>query len=598
MHNNALGLEAVSESGFFLHITTALVDFMTRPVLNNVSHSILVLVLIAIGVSACSDNDSISEGGVVATVGSFEISDKHFENHLKRYYLRTGQALNLNEDVRLAVVNSRIERYAIVEHAREMGWASDASAVYNKAIIERKVLMEEYQRRFIHDRIQLSENQIRDVFRRSNMSVKASHLLAPTLEDANELYNRLQKGESFESLAREVFQSPSLRETGGDLGYFGIDEMDLAFEDAAFTMRPGEISRPIKTTTGYSIIKVTDVIESPILTEVQFAQQRPNMEQVALYQEKERATRRDLDQTLSSMDWNQQAIDQLWGEVSSQRDRYFTSDVSLSELPISISEDIRGQTIARYGGFAFTVNDFLVESYYTPADRRAQVKSKDDFIGQLEGMAYRAFALGLVKNHPGVDQNFLKESIEETFYGYLFERFEADLDTKIKVDELQMRQAYNRDPSMFVQPVTLDMSEIVLTNADQAAEVFASLENGASFEQMLENFGAETSSKKFGGHIGNLPITQFGSMASALRSIRPGDYAGPFQVASNYFVILRCNERTESRQLAFEEAEDKVRDYLYSTERRRVRDAIIGDLRSRFNATIDMNRLNSISIQL
>jgi len=571
---------------------------MTRQALNNVSYSILVLVLIGIGVSACSNSESSSQSGVVAKVGSFEISDKHFETHLKRYYLRTGQAINLNEDVRLAVVNSRIERYAIVEHARESGWATDASAVYNKAIIERKVLMEEYQRRFIHDRIQLSENQIRDVFRRSNMSVKASHLLSPTLDEANKLYTRLENGESFEALAREVFKSPSLRETGGDLGYFGIDEMDLAFEDAAFSMRPGEISRPVKTTTGFSIIKVTDLIESPILTEVQFAQQRPNMEQVAMYQEKERATRRDLDQVLSSMKWDHQTIDRLWNVISSQRDRYFTSDVSLSELPVSLPEDVRGQVIAQSGGFEFTVNDFLVESYYTPADRRAQVRSEDDFKGQLEGMAYRAFALGLVKNHPGVDQNFIKESIEETFYGYLFERFEADLDSKINFDELQMRLAYNHDPSVFVQPVMLDMSEIVLTNADQAAEVFTNLENGASFGKMLQQFGAETTSKKFDGHIGNLPITQFGSMASALGSIQPGDYAGPFQVASNYFVILRCNERTESRLLAYEEAEDKVREYLFSTERRRVRDAIIGDLRSRFNATIDMNRLNSISIQL
>lgn len=573
-------------------------SFMSRPFFNNVTHSILVLCLVTIGLSACSGNEFASHQGVVATVGSFEISDKHFENHLKRYYLRTGQALNLNEDVRLAVVNSRIERYAIVEHAREQGWASDAAAVYNKAIIERKVLMEEYQRRFIHDRIQLSENQVRDVFRRSNMSVKASHLLAPTLEEANKLYNRLQNGESFEALAREVFQSPSLRETGGDLGYFAVDEMDLAFEDAAFSMRPGEISRPVKTTTGYSIIKVTDVIESPILTEVQFAQQRPNMEQVAMYQEKERATRRDLEQALASMDWNQPVVDQLWNEISSQRDRYFTSDVSLSELPVSLPDAVREQVVATSGSFEFTVNDFLVESYFTPAERRAQVQSKDEFLGQLEGMAYRAYALGLVKNHPGVDQNFIDESIKETFYGYLFERFEADLDTKISVDELQMRQAYNRDPSVFVQPIMLDMSEIVLTNADQAAEVFTQLKNGASFSEMLENFGAETTTKKFEGHIGNLPITQFGSMASALKSIQPGDYAGPFQVASNYFVILRCNERTESRLLAYEEAEDKVREYLFSTERRRVRDAIIGDLRSRFNATIDMNRLNSISIQL
>jgi parvulin-like peptidyl-prolyl isomerase len=571
---------------------------MTKLFTSFFTPSLIVVAAVLFVSIGCSKSTGGTDSGVVAKVGSFEISDKHFENHLKRYFMRTGQAVNLNEDVRLAVVNARIERYAIVEHAREQGWATDAAAVYNKAIIERKVLMEEYQRRFIYDRIQLSEDQIRDVFRRSNMSVRASHLLAPTLEDANRLYERLRAGESFEKLAREVFQSPLLRDTGGDLGYFGIDEMDLAFEDAAFSMRRGEISRPVKTTTGFSVIKVTDVIEAPLLTEVQFAQQRPNMEQVALYQERERATRRDLDKAMNDFNWNQGVIDLLWNEVNAQRDRYFTSDVSLSELPVSLPENVRSQIVARLGGFSFSVNDFLIESYYTPADRRSQIQSKHDFTGQLEGMAYRSYALGLVKNHPGVDKSFIQESIDETFYGYLFERFESDLDTRIQLSDLQVRQAYNRDPSIFMQPITLDMSEIVLTDADLAGEVFTKLENGASFRQMLSEFGAETTTKKFDGHIGKLPITQFGSMASAIRSIQPGEYAGPFQVASNYYVILRCNERTESRQLAFNEAEASVREYLFSTERRQVRESIIGELRSRFNATIDMNRLNTISIQL
>lgn len=565
---------------------------------SSIKQSLLVVATLVLLIVSCSGDSNTVRPGVVATVGSFEISDKHFENHLRRFYLRTGQAANLNEDFRLAVINARIERYSIVEHARDMGWASDADAVYNQAMIERKVYMEEYQRRFIYDRIQLSEQAVREVFRRSNSSVRASHLLAQTPQEAENLYNRLQAGESFESLAREVFQNPALRTSGGDLGFISMDEMDLAFEDAAFSMQPGEISRPVRTTTGYSIIKVTEVVEAPILTEFQFAQQRRNLEQVARYQEQERATRHDLSQVLEQLQWNTAEVDRLWDMIQSDRNAYVTSDVSLSELPVQVDETTRERVLAGYRGFQFTINDFLIESYYTPAERRAQMRSKEDFLAQLEGMAYRNYALGLVRNHPGLDMDFINESINETFYGYLFERFENDLDTKISVSDAAIRAKFNEDPSIFVQPVMLDMSEIALTDAELAGEVYTRLKSGASFQQMLRQYGADTATKQNDGHIGNLPITQFGSMASALGSIRPGEVAGPFQVATNYYIILKCNARTESRPLSFEEAEPKVREFMFSNERQRVRDGLIQDLRSRYNARIDMNRLNTISFQL
>src|SRR5690606_2587364 len=114
----------------------------------------------------------------------------------------------------------------------------------------RKLLIDLYVRRSIYDSIEVAESDLEEVFGRINTSIKARHLYAPTLAQAESLYDRLLSGETFEDLAREVFSDSLLASTGGSLGYFTFDEMDLAFEDAAFALEIGEISRPVRTAQG------------------------------------------------------------------------------------------------------------------------------------------------------------------------------------------------------------------------------------------------------------------------------------------------------------------------------------------------------------
>lgn len=67
------------------------------------------------------------------------------------------------------------------------------------------------------------------------------------------------KGEDFAAVAKEVSQDPSAKENGGDLGPFPKGSMVKEFDEAAFAMKPGEITKePIRTKFGWHLIKVHD----------------------------------------------------------------------------------------------------------------------------------------------------------------------------------------------------------------------------------------------------------------------------------------------------------------------------------------------------
>ncbi|MGE5839738.1 MAG: peptidylprolyl isomerase [Deltaproteobacteria bacterium] len=72
------------------------------------------------------------------------------------------------------------------------------------------------------------------------------------LED---IRNRLQKGEDFGILAKDFSQSPSANQ-GGDLGVLPKGTMPKAFDDAAFSLKPGEVSGVVETELGFHLIKV------------------------------------------------------------------------------------------------------------------------------------------------------------------------------------------------------------------------------------------------------------------------------------------------------------------------------------------------------
>jgi peptidyl-prolyl cis-trans isomerase D len=107
--------------------------------------------------------------------------------------------------------------------------------------------------------------------------VRARHVLVRVPEDApaaqdeaarkkiDALAERLKKGEDFATVAREASDDPGSRAQGGDLGFFGAGAMARPFEEAAFALKAGELSQPVRTRFGWHIIRVDAVEEARTL---------------------------------------------------------------------------------------------------------------------------------------------------------------------------------------------------------------------------------------------------------------------------------------------------------------------------------------------
>ena len=85
--------------------------------------------------------------------------------------------------------------------------------------------------------------------------VSARHILVEDEDTAKEIISKLEAGEDWAALASEHSLDTANKDQSGDLGWFGHGEMVPEFENAAFALEPGEISKtPVKSDFGFHII--------------------------------------------------------------------------------------------------------------------------------------------------------------------------------------------------------------------------------------------------------------------------------------------------------------------------------------------------------
>jgi peptidyl-prolyl cis-trans isomerase SurA len=111
---------------------------------------------------------------------------------------------------------------------------------------------------------QTYEYSIPDMPKRVNISHiflkvrPASSSDSAAVSQLREIKDMLQAGANFSELAAEYSQDPGSRQTGGDLGFVSRGSLVPEFEEVAFALEPGELSRIVKTDFGYHLIKLEE----------------------------------------------------------------------------------------------------------------------------------------------------------------------------------------------------------------------------------------------------------------------------------------------------------------------------------------------------
>ena len=214
-------------------------------------------------ISACSSHEDSNP--ILAKIDGEPIYLNDFMHKYNAFLQTTGIEDNLL--FRAKFLDGDIDREILLEKAASMDVLALPQIQKEVRIIKNQIMLNHFNEKEIFDKIAIQDSDLRAAFQQSKTQIHARHLFSKSIEGANQLKQKLENGESFESLAELVFQDSVLNSNGGDIGYFTFNEMDPNFEVAAFSLKDGEISAPVKTKNGYSIIQVIDRWIEPLITE-------------------------------------------------------------------------------------------------------------------------------------------------------------------------------------------------------------------------------------------------------------------------------------------------------------------------------------------
>jgi peptidyl-prolyl cis-trans isomerase C len=204
--------------------------------------------------------DALSgEDKTVATVNGYEIKTSEVRMAFDDVI---GQLPNMPAKLRFPfVVEFLIERHLLAQVAAKDGVGESEDYKRRLAAYQAKALRDSYLAQKISPAV--TEEEIKAAYDKESEKVKATervrarHILVATEKEATDIEAKITKGEKFEDLAKQYSLDGS-KDYGGDLGYFTAPEMVKAFSDAAFALKVGEVSPPVKTDYGWHIIRMDD----------------------------------------------------------------------------------------------------------------------------------------------------------------------------------------------------------------------------------------------------------------------------------------------------------------------------------------------------
>lgn len=386
----------------------------------------------------------------------------------------------------------------------------------------------------------------------------------------------LDSGADFSELARQYSEDPGSKDRGGDLGFFERRMMVKEFDEAAFNLKPGEISDVVRTNFGYHIIKLEEVAPLPTLDE-----ERENLKKIfrqTRYQE-------EYDKLIDSLK-NKYAY-KLNGETySSFIEKADSARVGEENIKLDPIKDL---TLYTFADHKITVGNFW-----------QKLNANSDFANRIVNADFATSAINKISGDDLLEYEALNlEKVNPNFASlmkdykngiFIFKLQEDEIWNKISIDSTKLYDYYTSTKEKYVWPDRVSFSEIFTRNDSLANVYLSQLNAGENFDTLAARHTERPGFKEKAGKFDLVDAKSNQLALEADKLKKPGEYSSIINNAGGYS-ILRLNSKEPSRLKTFEEAKAEVSGAFQEYESKRLENEYLNELKRRYKPEIYYDKL-------
>lgn len=466
-------------------------------------------------------------------------------------------------------------------------------------------LLSSYVEKKVVDRL-VTEKEMLDYWRKSSVQLRVRHILLVVPRDADErketevrkraweLRDRIAKGESFFDVARNYSQDHTSSAKGGDLGFirWGEGGYDDAFFEAAFALKQGELSEPIRTSRGYHLLRVEDKQISG-LGEYEQAKDRIK-EQLAKGKQSEMEKEyyrlaADLEKKYK-VQYDSTAMAAFVARLAAAADTAANKvgqdqDVERDQFYGLLPADHK-VILARYAGGSVTVGGVVNALRRYPARRQPRLTTVEIVKDWTSRLLWRDLMLKEARREKYHLEADMQRARQQLLERAMLQRITDEMVRKrMSLTEVAYRAYFDSHQDNYKNPARAKVQEIFVSDRKQAEQLLRRIRAGESFSRLARQYTERTTVRNQDGVLGYISARQYGNVGQTALQMSVGQVSDIIPMGSK-FSIIRVLDREEESPKSYEEAKYDVQRDLRRQEEERLKNEWLEGLRKSFRVTV------------
>jgi len=502
------------------------------------------------------------EGKIVAQVGDRNITVEDLEREYQqqsRLIIKGRSELDRRRDA----LDKLITDLVVILEAYKEGLDNEVendTAFQNQ---KDQILLSELYKKEVLNKSKVSDSELKRHYERLKEEIRAWHILLETKAQADSIYQQLKEGADFGELAKEKSIDPSAPSNAGDLGFFPWGKMIPEFQEVAFKLKEGEISRPVKTQYGWHIIKL---VERREVDQPPFEQAKDPIRAQLERSKRERRVKQYFGELQKKVNFklNEETLDLLMSKKTEVPPDTLGLRRVGDKLDIDkFTDEEKNMSLFSYKGGQVTVEVFVEQFTKMPPMYQPRLNERE----KMAEIAFQSIVIDILRESArgqGLENTKdFKEGWQKSVEQEMVKRMRSEVILKgVGITEEEVKSYYNRHPDRYEKPAEVQIKEILVKTEEEASDILKQLKKGANFEKMAEEKTIRTHVKNQGGDLGSFSRSRYPELFDVAFQMKRGKLEGPIKIMDRQFgesyAVIKLIEKKQAKKTPMDEIKDQV----------------------------------------